>query len=314
MTATTAVPPPVAEYLAAVRAALADLPEADRDDLLLDVEASVAEAAGETDAPIAARLGRPERFAAELRAAAGLEPPSSEAAPTRSVVWRDAVGRMLADPRVAAARGLLRELAPIWWVARGYLAVAAAGLLSGVSWAGSPPWVPRWGSPEIGVALIALAVLVSVAVGLRSRRASERALRGALRVANVLLALAAVPVVDHLASASPAARVVTVSAAPSAELSYRGARVTNIYPYSRDGRLLHDVLLYDGSGQPLDVGRDAADPLRRVLRTRAGSPLFHSFPIRYFTPGTLTVDKPNAGPRVRMPRIATPRLVRERRR
>ena len=34
-------------------------------------------------------------------------------------------------------------------------------------------------------------------------------------------------------------------------LAYNGAQVTNIYPFSRDGRLLHDVLLFTGNGTPL---------------------------------------------------------------
>ncbi len=45
MTAATAPPPEVAAYLAAVREALADLPAAERDDLVAEVEASLVEAA-----------------------------------------------------------------------------------------------------------------------------------------------------------------------------------------------------------------------------------------------------------------------------
>jgi hypothetical protein len=51
MTAATAVPPEVGRFLAAVRAALADLPEAERDDLLPEVEASLTEAAADTGGP-----------------------------------------------------------------------------------------------------------------------------------------------------------------------------------------------------------------------------------------------------------------------
>jgi uncharacterized membrane protein len=63
MTAATA---DVAAYLAAVRSSLRDLPEAERDDLVAEVEASLVESAGEGGS-IAARLGPPEEFAAELR-------------------------------------------------------------------------------------------------------------------------------------------------------------------------------------------------------------------------------------------------------
>ena len=45
MSATTVLPPDVAAYLAAVREALADLPVAERDDLLAEVEVSLLDAA-----------------------------------------------------------------------------------------------------------------------------------------------------------------------------------------------------------------------------------------------------------------------------
>src|SRR5205085_7569518 len=79
VTPTTAVPSEVTEYLAAVRAALDDLPATERDDLLAEVEPSLLYAASETGGNVAARLGPAEDFAAELRAAAGLQLPPSAA-------------------------------------------------------------------------------------------------------------------------------------------------------------------------------------------------------------------------------------------
>ncbi|HJV29442.1 MAG TPA: hypothetical protein VJ645_02905 [Gaiellaceae bacterium] len=63
MTAATA---DIAAYLAAVRSSLSDLPEAERDDLVAEVEASLVESAGEGGS-ISARLGPPEEFAARRR-------------------------------------------------------------------------------------------------------------------------------------------------------------------------------------------------------------------------------------------------------
>ena len=57
------VSPEVVAYLAAVRAALADLPAEERDDLLTDVRASLVEAAAESGGNIAARLGPRTRLA-----------------------------------------------------------------------------------------------------------------------------------------------------------------------------------------------------------------------------------------------------------
>ena len=100
-----------------------------------------------------------------------------------------------------------------------------------------------------------------------------------------------------------------------AGLSHAGVPLTNVYPYTRDGRLLQDLLLYDSRGRPLTVGRGDTNPNRRILQTASGRRLYHSFPIRYFEPGTRRVARPNAAPGVATPRIATPPLrAAERRR
>ena len=61
----------VARYAAAVRAALASLPDAERESLLEDLESHLAEVAGESDQSLEERLGKPATYAAELRAAYG---------------------------------------------------------------------------------------------------------------------------------------------------------------------------------------------------------------------------------------------------
>jgi hypothetical protein len=63
----------VTAYAAAVRAALADLPAAARADLQDDLESHLAEVAAESDAPLRERLGPPEAYAADLRAAYGVQ-------------------------------------------------------------------------------------------------------------------------------------------------------------------------------------------------------------------------------------------------
>ena len=65
----------VARYATAVRAAFADLPAPERELLLEDLEDHLAEVAAEGEGPLAARLGAPEAYAAELRASAGLPAP-----------------------------------------------------------------------------------------------------------------------------------------------------------------------------------------------------------------------------------------------
>lgn len=79
---TTTTPIAVREYLARVRTALADLPEGELDEVLDDVRPHLAEIAAELgeDARLAEmveRLGTPESYAAELRAAGGYPAPSA---------------------------------------------------------------------------------------------------------------------------------------------------------------------------------------------------------------------------------------------
>jgi hypothetical protein len=280
-------------YLAAVRAALADLPEEEREDLLTDVRASLVEAAAESGGNLAARVGPPEEFAAELRAAAGLHAP-----PRRERRFQVVARRLLGDPQ-------LRRLVPIWWVARAYVAVGAIALLLGASWSIKYTVVPHVGNGLGGLLTVLGAIVLSVWLGLRTRPR--------LLVELVLVA-AAVPVLVHLSHpAAPRPEVVYYFATPSAYLpglSYNGAPIDNIYPYSRDGHLLHDVLLYNGAGTPLDFPTGSPDPQRRIVRTRAGKPVFNAFPIRYYEPGTKRVAHPDASPPVRIPRIATPALRR----
>jgi hypothetical protein len=74
MSTATGLPPNVSVYLEALRAELADLAPEEREDVLSEVEPSLLEAAADGDEPIAARLGAPADFAADLRASAGLPP------------------------------------------------------------------------------------------------------------------------------------------------------------------------------------------------------------------------------------------------
>jgi hypothetical protein len=305
------IPPEVAEYLSAVRETLHDLPAAERDDLLAEVEASLVEAASEGGA-ISARLGPPDEFAAELRSAAGLQ--ESVAAPRKPSRLTEAARRLFADPRAAAARRLGTELAPIWWLVRAYVAVAALALWADWSWTTLHPAIPSFGiggpgSGLGGVVLIALAAVASLGLGLLSRQ-REGALRRISLGANVVLVLASLPVLGHLADPPRVDASVpeAVTVFPMG-LVYEGEPVENIYPYSRDGQLLLDVLLYDGAGRPISVG-PMSDPYRRVLRTEDGDPILNSFPLRYYEPGTREVADPTAAPAVELPQVVTPALER----
>lgn len=305
MTGATTAQDEVGEYLGAVRAALADLPAEERDDLLVEVEASIADAAAESDAPVTARLGPPEDFAAELRAAAGFHTPASPRAERDG--FRELARRVARHPALRRISSLAHDLAPVWWIARGYAAVGILAVWLQTGWAERYPFVPRFnGSASLGVALVGLGVLFSVAVGLVMRR---RGIKSHLAtVANVALAVALWAVlveVDKATWDSPP-EAVFVQSPQVAGLAYDGRPVTNVYPYGRDGSLLHDVLLYDQAGSPLNLpGDKSLDPNRRFVRNKSGQLLLNVFPIRYFQPGTRRVAHPDAAPRVDVPVVVT---------
>ena len=106
-------------------------------------------------------------------------------------------GRAVHQRRVVAVRGLLTEFAPIWWVARAYFAVGAVALASGASWSQTFGAVPRIGSGTIGLVVIALVTVASVALGLVVRKTSRPTGRIASAL-NAALLIAAVPVAFHV--------------------------------------------------------------------------------------------------------------------
>jgi hypothetical protein len=256
----------VARYATAVRAAFADLPAPDRELLLEDLEDHLAEVAAEGEGPLAARLGAPEAYAAELRASAGLPAPGA-GGPGRSRSslresrlarrlqrsWRAAV----AHPAGGAIVGFLPELRPAWWVLRGYLAVQAATVaLSALSADGglSFPLPAPFGSQLLGLLATAVAVVVSVRWGRRERGGAGRR---ALTVAgNAALALFAVVLVLQLGADEAAGDYYR----PGQEVSYAGPisglrsdgeEISNIFAFDANGRPLRDVYLVDQDGDPV---------------------------------------------------------------
>jgi hypothetical protein len=286
---TGTVPQDVKEYLSVVRARLDDLPAEERDDLLADVEPSILDSAEDSDAPVALRLGPPESFADELRAAAGLPPRTEGAAGASRLGLTERLTDAYRYFATSPATGWLRDLAPLWWVLRGVVVVGLLELLMDQSVVEGDD-----GYAFLVALAAALAAVVSIAVGLRRPRRN-----GAIVVVNVMLALAAIPVLWNAISAGHAAVFdnAVVTEAPVQEpppgLAYQGSPVENLYAFDREGRLLQDVRLFMQDGGPLELG--GQDPNRRPVRTRGGRLALNAFPIRYFEPGTKQVADPAAG-------------------
>jgi hypothetical protein len=272
-----------AGYLAALERELADLEPEERAGLLEEVEESLVEA-GED--PVG-RLGPPSRFAAELRASAGLPLAPLRPPEPRPSAWQ----RVKDDPIVRAAARAARDLAPLWWAARaGVAAVLVAIALARVADAHFA--ARRW---LVLSAIMVCSLAVSLGMGLAGRR-RMLPLRGARIALDLLLLVAGLvllPWMVHRVNGSPS--VVYEQAPIVSGLAVDGTPVTNVYAYDAKGRLLHDVRIYDQNGRPLDVG-DGTDPTRRKVLAKGGKAVLNAFPIRYFDPGTAKVAHPNAVP------------------
>src|SRR5436853_3411199 len=113
----------VATYAASVRAALSDLSSDQAEVLLEDLEDHLREIGAEAGGPLGERLGPPERYAQELRAAYGAAQANLR---HQRPLLRDlqvARARITESDWYRQVRAFLPELRPAWWVLRAYLVV-----------------------------------------------------------------------------------------------------------------------------------------------------------------------------------------------
>jgi hypothetical protein len=263
----------IAEYAAAVRAALADVPAERSEELLDDLEEHLAEVAADDDAPLVFRLGSPEAYADELRVAAGL-PAGPAIDPAGAFAGGAAlVARLRAWGPAREVEDFLPELRPAWWVLRAWAAVTAVDV---VFVGGTSFPVPTLGLGPVGFLVTAAAIAWSVRLGLRAR-AEGRAPGRAAVLANAglgLLALVAlVGLADRsggVASADPV--YYEEDSGPATLVHEDGTPITNILPYSSTGDPLTGVLLYDQDGRPID---DLADMTQdgELIEAVPGAPL-----------------------------------------
>ena len=236
-------------YYERVAAALADLPKEARDELLEDLPAHFAEVIAEQGGPLVDRLGPPATYAAELRAAAGLDtgpdhgPPTGRRSPSTTSGWSprcrsstSAPAGVIGYPR---ATEFLRLLRPAWWIAR---AVAIVVLIFATD------IVPadRFDDP-IGWLFLAVAIIVSIRIGATGVPRLPR------WIGFAGTAVAVVGVLFVIANAPSLLRQYT----PQDYYATCGgpfAGVTNVFPVDERGRQLEHVTLYDQNGNPIQVG------------------------------------------------------------
>jgi len=235
----------VAAYVRAVRAELADLPAEDVEDLTGGMEADLGELAAESGGPLVDRLGTPARYAAELRAAAGLPERSVTRAPQGRSVGEEiehakaSFARLAADrPWLASTWEFLVTLRPAWWVLRAYVAAWCVWQVLGVAGA--------WYTPGRLLFVLA-AVYVSVRLG-RGLLADRPWFAPVLFGLNLLAAVLVLPSL----SGYPVQYIESSPAPPG--LSLDGAQVSNVYPYDAQGQRLSDVRLFDQDGRRVNLG------------------------------------------------------------
>jgi HAAS domain-containing protein len=255
----------VTTYAATVRAQLADLPAAEREVLLEDLEQHLAEVAAEGEGSLVDRLGPPEDYAVELRAAyrAGRKTtqPTQKTQTSGAYVTervRAAAARVIDSDWVRQIVAFLPELRPAWWVLRGYLAalILTAAFSPGYALGPIPNPAARRGLAEILAA--GVAIWLSVRIGRRSRNLPQGA-RYLTVSANVVIAFVAVAVLGNMHSFSYSELIGTSTPEQAPfNAAYAVGSFTNIYPYSQDGKPLTNVLLYDQDGHPITVQESEA--------------------------------------------------------
>ena len=261
--------PEVAAFVAAVRSRLGDLTEEEREELLGGLEADLSERLAEGES---ADLGDPTAYAAELRAAAGLEVRRRRGWGSRRPVKplredvvalldgsRQRLDAVVADGRPAVVWEFLVILRPLWWFVRAWMAVQLLDLVTNDS--DLPTIVPTLLGLWPGVIVTAVFTVVSVQIG-RGRWWPGTGVTRSLGPRLLLLGLNvfAIVVTPTVLGQFPGPGTYVDDsgyATPMPGIQNRGSYVANIFPYDAEGKPLIGVQLFDQAGRPLVVNRDA---------------------------------------------------------
>jgi hypothetical protein len=250
----------IAEYVAGVREALADLPEATREELLEDLPEHLAEVRAEGSGTLFERLGTPSAYAAELRATAGFVGGFPDPPPSKWVTPAEIRAKVMpvldrADVKVGPLIGYHRAseflmlLRPAWWVLRGYLAAMALAMILDDS-TGDLGLLPRVGGSDIiAFVLLALGIAGSIFLGKRGFQLSQWP-RYALYSATTVL------VIFGLATFSTADSNVRDpgfnGVSSYQDNPYNDAN--DLFVYDETGRLVQNARIFDQNGAPVQLG------------------------------------------------------------
>lgn len=255
MNATT-LPAEIVAFAAAVRAALADLPADEVEELTDGLEADLAEAYAED---LARELPDPTAYAHELRGAAGLPTPQPAKGRLQAIgtsfteMGRDVERSLRRSPAVSSALDFLVTLRPAWWIVRGWVAYQVFCLTILGMWKTDvlPGDVAKW-------LLLILLVAGSVFLGLRSW---PRPVGVLIVLGNAFAAFALIPVLANDATGAELEMAYdnppvyddgsSYDAGDGTGVWLNGSEVTNIFAYNARGERLTGVQLFDQDGTPL---------------------------------------------------------------
>lgn len=272
----------VRAYAAEVRSHLAGLSAEQVEDLTDGLEADLAEALEDPRGPVATgeiidltqRFGPAAEYAAELRSAAGIEPPRP--APRRRPVRESVVGLgaeligrasasaqpLRSSPAWRSVAAFVVALQPLWWVLRGWVLFTVVLGWARVPWGIEQRFVPR----TVGTWLVlGVFVLASVQVG-RGLGHGHRWSRRALMAVNMVAVVLVVPTISSLGSAvherlAAGGYPVYIEnqappAAPKNGVFVDGQQVSNLFVYDAAGNPLTQVQVFDDRGRPVRTTYD----------------------------------------------------------
>jgi hypothetical protein len=247
---TSTVTPEIVEFAQGVRAALADLPAEEVDDLTEGLEADLAEAYAED---LQRELPDPAAYATELRAAAGL-PLRAKAAKSGVLSslkqgWKDTRADLAVairrNPALASAAEFLVTLRPVWWITRAWLA----------AWLVASFFGNERGYGMAGTWWLVFAAFVVVSVQWGRGHWHGNGVPALIAIGNVVAVLVLVPVFGAASSwdgnnggyySEP-----VPASADSKGITLEGKSVTNIFAYDAEGKPLKNVQLFDQDGRPM---------------------------------------------------------------
>jgi hypothetical protein len=244
----TTLRPDIDRFAKDVRAALKDLSLDEVAELTEGLEADLAAQADEQGRAFA--LPDPNKYAAELREAAGL--PIGEKGIFGSIdrVARRLTARIAHNRILHSVTRFLASFAPVWWLARGYVAFVLIQLAVFQTW---PIYTPNNVVGWIGLVML---VFGSAQFGRRAWTANRFWTRF-IATLNVFAIVVAVPTFLGLRTFASEAFALYSNGAvvPEVEtgLKMNSQQVDNIFVYDENGDPLTDVQLFDQDGDPISV-------------------------------------------------------------